>query len=51
MLMEFIAGDTAMDSFGGYDVHKGEIPQEFRAKAHAMMADIQVYIFTYTTCR
>ena len=44
MLMEFIAGDTAMDSFGGYDVHKGEIPRELRAKALAVMADVQVYI-------
>ena len=47
MLMEFIAGDTAMDSFGGYDVHKGEIPQEFQAKALAVMADVQVYIHIY----
>lgn len=42
ILMEFIPGDTAMDSFGGYDMHRGEIPQQFRAKSHAVMADVQV---------
>lgn len=32
MLMGFIQGDIAMDSFRGYDVHRGEIPQQLRAK-------------------
>jgi aminoglycoside phosphotransferase (APT) family kinase protein len=27
-LMEFIPGNTAMDAFGGYDVHCGEIPAQ-----------------------
>ncbi|KND90455.1 hypothetical protein TOPH_05027 [Tolypocladium ophioglossoides CBS 100239] len=27
-LMEFIPGNTAMDAFGGYDVHHGEIPTD-----------------------
>ncbi|KAL1844701.1 hypothetical protein VTK73DRAFT_1999 [Phialemonium thermophilum] len=42
MLMEFVPGDTAMDSFGGWHVHRGETPAPFRAKFHAALADIQV---------
>lgn len=42
MFMEFIPGDTAMNSFGGYHVHKGETPPQFKVKFHAEMADIQV---------
>jgi len=42
MLMEFIPGDTAMDSFERYRVHKGKTPPPFKAKFHAAMADIQV---------
>ncbi|KAL2264413.1 hypothetical protein VTK26DRAFT_3300 [Humicola hyalothermophila] len=42
MLMEFIPGDTAMDSFGGWYVHKGETPALFRDKFYAALADIQV---------
>jgi aminoglycoside phosphotransferase (APT) family kinase protein len=26
MIMEFIPGDTAMDSFGGHRIHKGKTP-------------------------
>jgi hypothetical protein len=42
MIMEFIPGDTAMDSFGGHRIHKGKTPPQFKAKFHAEMADIQV---------
>ncbi|KAI0398907.1 kinase-like protein [Xylaria palmicola] len=42
ILMEFVPGDTAMDSFGGYNVHRGETPPQFKRKFHAAMADIQV---------
>ncbi|KAK4156049.1 hypothetical protein C8A00DRAFT_41427 [Chaetomidium leptoderma] len=44
MLTEFIPGDTAMDSFGGYEVHHGETPAQFRDKFHAALADIQTEI-------
>ncbi len=52
ILMEFIPGDTATDSFGGYKVHNGETPLQFKRKFHAAMADIQVCIFhtEYTVC-
>lgn len=42
MLMEFVSGDTAMDSFGGWDVHKGEVPSRFRGKYFAALAELQV---------
>jgi hypothetical protein len=42
MLMEFVPGDTAMDSFGGWATHKGETPAQFKDKFHAELADIQV---------
>ncbi|EFY84768.1 hypothetical protein J3459_016577 [Metarhizium acridum] len=42
MLMEFLPGDTIMDSFGGYEVHKGKIPENFTPDFHATLADIQV---------
>jgi hypothetical protein len=42
MIMEFILGDTAMDSFGGHRIYKGKTPLQFKAKFHAEMADIQV---------
>lgn len=42
MIIEFIPGNTAMDSFGGYDEHKGKTPLLFKAKFHTAMADIQV---------
>jgi hypothetical protein len=41
MLMEFVPGDTAMDSFGGYGAHRGETPARFRDKFHAALAGIQ----------
>ncbi|SPQ26006.1 06ecb864-72aa-450f-b88f-6fcf323cebfd [Thermothielavioides terrestris] len=42
MLIEFVPGDTAMDSFGGWDARKGETPARFKDKFHAALADIQV---------
>ncbi|KAF5139258.1 hypothetical protein E5D57_003051 [Metarhizium anisopliae] len=42
MLMEFLPGDTIMDSFGGYQVHRGKIPQNFTPDFHATLADIQI---------
>lgn len=47
ILMEFIPGNTAMDSFGGYDVHRGETRQEFKGTFHTAMADIQVRTRAY----
>ena len=44
MLMEFIPGNTAMDSFGGWDKHKGKMPSRFEKKLHAALADIQVQL-------
>jgi hypothetical protein len=44
MLMEYIPADTAMDSFGGYPVHKGKTPPEFKTQFYATMARIQVEI-------
>jgi hypothetical protein len=44
MLLEYIPAITAMDSFGGWDKHKGRIPQHFRTDYHASMANIQVRI-------
>jgi hypothetical protein len=44
MLLEYIPAITAMDSFGGWEEHKGRIPQHFRTDYHASMANIQVRI-------
>lgn len=44
MIMEFIPGSSAMDSFGGFCVHHGETPWHFKPKYHATMADIQACI-------
>ncbi|KAJ4286505.1 hypothetical protein N0V90_013205 [Kalmusia sp. IMI 367209] len=41
MLMEFIPADTAMDSFGGWPVHRGKTPPQFKENFHAAMARIQ----------
>ena len=41
-LLEFIPGNTAMDAFGGWDFHGGEIPQEHRPKFYCETAAIQV---------
>jgi len=42
MLIEFVPGDTAMDSFSGWKVHRGATPAQFKGKFHAALADIQV---------
>ncbi|OAL56704.1 hypothetical protein IQ07DRAFT_674857 [Pyrenochaeta sp. DS3sAY3a] len=44
MLLEYIPAITAMDSFGGWEQHRGQIPQHFRTDYHASMANIQVEI-------
>ncbi|TWU70760.1 hypothetical protein ED733_001793 [Metarhizium rileyi] len=41
ILMEFLPGNTIMDSFGGYEVHRGKMPETFTPKFHATLADIQ----------
>lgn len=41
MLMEFIPGSTAMDAFGGWDVHKGEIPAEYKEYFARQIARVQ----------
>ncbi|KAF1934506.1 hypothetical protein EJ02DRAFT_363555, partial [Clathrospora elynae] len=42
MILEFIPADTAMDSFGGWLAHKGQIPSNLKPDFHVAMADIQV---------
>jgi hypothetical protein len=42
MIMEFIPADTAMDSFGGWPVHRGKNPPHFKKNFYAAMARIQV---------
>lgn len=42
MIMEYIPADTAMDSFGGWQVHKGKTPTRFKRQFYATMARIQV---------
>lgn len=39
IIMDFIPGDTEMDSFGGYRAHKSKTPPQCKAKFHAAMAD------------
>ncbi|KAI0880715.1 kinase-like domain-containing protein [Annulohypoxylon maeteangense] len=48
ILMEFLPGNTAMDSAGGYDVHRGRIPSAYRqgfyrsvAKCHVQMTALR----------
>lgn len=40
-LMEFIPGNTAMDAFGGYDVHHEEIPAQYKSFLIQQTAKIQ----------
>lgn len=42
MLMEFIPGSTAMNAFGGPEVHFREIPPRYKTKFHTEIAHIQV---------
>ncbi|TLD03910.1 hypothetical protein PgNI_11274, partial [Pyricularia grisea] len=41
-LMEFVPGDTVMDSFGGYEVHRGQIPQHHKPSFVRQVAKLQV---------
>ncbi|KAI6349067.1 hypothetical protein MCOR25_010722 [Pyricularia grisea] len=40
--MEFVPGDTVMDSFGGYEVHRGQIPQHHKPSFVRQVAKLQV---------
>ena len=42
MLMEFVLGNTAMDSFGGWDIHRGELPDGAKQRFLGQMAGVQV---------
>lgn len=42
MLMEFVPGNTGMDSFGGWHAHHGEIPAQFKGVFSRDIARIQV---------
>lgn len=42
MIMDFIPGSTAMNAFGGPQIHGGEIPLHHKAKFHSDIAHIQV---------
>lgn len=48
MLQEYIAADTAMDSFGGYPVHGGDTPPQFKEGFYDSLANIQVRGITLT---
>lgn len=51
MLMEAIPGSTAMDAFGGWKVHGGEIPAEYKASFVQRIASIQVcYAISFLPC-
>lgn len=41
-LLEFVPGNTAMDAFGGYDVHRGKIPAQYKPGFMKQVAKIQV---------
>jgi hypothetical protein len=43
ILMEFLPGSSAMDAAGGYDVHRGRVPVEWRGAFYREMASIQVW--------
>lgn len=42
ILMELIAANTAMDSAGGYPIHRGVIPPEYRLNFHRSVARFHV---------
>ncbi|KAL4756106.1 uncharacterized protein BDW70DRAFT_154447 [Aspergillus foveolatus] len=44
VLMEFIAGSSAIDASGGYEVHRGRITVERRSGFYREMASIQVHL-------
>ncbi|KAL3454441.1 hypothetical protein BJX65DRAFT_260508 [Aspergillus insuetus] len=44
ILMEFLPGSSAMDAAGGYDVHRGRVPVEWKGAFYREMASIQVHL-------
>ncbi|EJT76974.1 hypothetical protein GGTG_06888 [Gaeumannomyces tritici R3-111a-1] len=44
VFMEFILGNTAMDAFGGFDVHGGEIPEGYKPGFMRQVATVQTEI-------
>lgn len=44
ILMELFPANTAMDSAGGYDVHRGVIPKEHRSNFYRSVARSQVHL-------
>lgn len=44
ILMEFLSADTAMDSAGGYDVHRGAIPRAHRPNLYRSVAQCHVHL-------
>ncbi|KAJ0413964.1 hypothetical protein BJY00DRAFT_321442 [Aspergillus carlsbadensis] len=44
LLMEFLPGSSAMDAAGGYEVHRGRVPAQWRRAFYHEMAGIQVHL-------
>lgn len=44
ILMELLPGCVAMDALGGYPVHRGEIPRDYRANFYRSVAKCHVCI-------
>jgi aminoglycoside phosphotransferase (APT) family kinase protein len=42
ILMELLPGSVAMDALGGYDVHRGVIPREYRQTFYRSVAKCHV---------
>lgn len=42
ILMDFVPGDSAMDSFGGWHAHHGKIPSRYKSKFYHQVAQMQV---------
>ncbi|KAK7408621.1 hypothetical protein QQX98_009185 [Neonectria punicea] len=42
ILMDFIPGDSAMDSSGGWHAHHGKIPSRYKSKFYHQVAQMQV---------
>ncbi|CAN8105949.1 unnamed protein product [Discula destructiva] len=42
-LMELLPANTAMDSAGGYDAHRGVTPREYRPNFYRSIAECQVF--------
>ncbi|KAK7420723.1 hypothetical protein QQZ08_010258 [Neonectria magnoliae] len=41
ILMDFVPGDSAMDSFGGWHAHHGKIPSRYKSKFYHQVAQMQ----------